>query len=182
MRKAVVSSLAACLLAVAPPSAHATTHDYVGGCGFHTLKDTTPGGTLGGQDLWIGDVYFLVTPTGATGFPDGSVHVDVACELFVNNISNGIVLTGSGEGVVGNAKEIQFTAAVTDSISLCTRVTFSSETIVRCKIAKPMSLYPDPVVEVFTLLTCPQLGPIICDGVMEQWRPFTDVVGPVDLP
>jgi hypothetical protein len=159
------------VLSSAPITAHAASFDYRGGCGFDTLNDTTPGGQLGGQDVWNGGVYLAVVPTdtSANKVPTGATAA-VSCELKVNGVSQGTVLGPvSGTGFVAAAGTIQFTAAVTDVVSLCDHVTVGSETIVVCGDATTTQIVPQPIVDaidaVITLINdnvLSQIDPTIC--------------------
>jgi len=104
-------------------------------------------GQLGGQNVWNGGVYLLVVPTDTAGTPTGATAT-VSCELKVNGVSQGTVLgPTTGTGVVADAAQIQFTAEVTDVVSLCDHVTVGSETIVFCGDATTTQLVPQPVID-----------------------------------
>ncbi len=158
LKKLLMASLAVGMLAVsAPLSAHAASFDYRGGCGFDTLNDTTPGGQLGGQDVWNGGVYLVVVPTDTAGTPTGAA-ADVTCELKVNGVSQGTVLSASGTGIIAAAGQIQFTAAITDIVSLCDHVTVGAETIVNCGDATTTQIIPQPVIDALILVLDTAVG------------------------
>jgi hypothetical protein len=116
-----------------------------GSCGFNTLNDTTPGGQLGGQDVWNGEVYLAVVMFDPNGL---SASGTVSCELRVNGVSQGTVLgPDSGTGIVVDANTIQFTASVTDVVSLCLHVNTDYENSVDCNDATTTQVVPQPVID-----------------------------------
>jgi hypothetical protein len=163
---------------------------YRGGCGFSTLNDTTPGGQLGGQDVWNGGVYLAVR----TNDSDNALAtITASCELKVNGVSQGIVLGPvSGQGVVATAGTIQFTAAVTDIVSLCdhVKVGTAAEEVV-CGDATTTQIIPQPVVDIIDMVikaindnvlsqidpticpiiakAAPGVGPVIINGEGDVW-------------
>ena len=168
MKKLLLAVTVGMLAATAPISAHADGATYIGGCGFATLNDTTPGGQLGGQDVWNGAVRLAVVPATA-GAPNGSA-VTASCELKVNGVSQGTVLGPvSGVGAVAAGGQIQFTAAITDIVSMCTHVTSVNGTEVVCVDATTTQIVPQPVIDainaVIDLLNdnvFSQIDPTIC--------------------
>jgi hypothetical protein len=108
------------LAATAPLSAHADGANFKGTCRISSVNDTTPDGTLGGQNVWNGQVNILVVANDA-----GSISAN--CSLKVNGANQGVVLdAGAGTGVVAAAGRVTFTAAVTDTVTICTNVTTSA--------------------------------------------------------
>ena len=181
MKRLLVAAIAAATLVPFGQAAHAASFDYVGGCGFDTLNDTTPGGQLGGQDVWNGGVYLAVVPTDTAGTPTGAA-VSVSCELKVNGVSQGTVLTGNGTGAAFAAGQIQFTAAITDIVSLCDHVTVGAETIVNCGDATTTQIIPQPVIDaidaVFQAIADATAGtdPLMC-SVIAPLAPSVNSVG-----
>jgi hypothetical protein len=152
MKRLLVAALAAAALVPFGQAAHASGTTYKGGCGFDTLNDTTPGGQLGGQDVWNGGVYLAVVATDAAGTPTGGA-VTASCELKVNGVSQGTVLgPKAGTGAVADAGTVQFTAAVTDIVSLCAHVTTASGTEVTCNDATTTQIVPQPVIDAINLV------------------------------
>jgi hypothetical protein len=124
MRRAL---LAIALVAAAAPTAHADQAGYRGGCGLASLADVTPGGQLGGQHVWNGAVHLAVVPDAEPA------TVSAYCELKVNGVDQGTVLSPrSGTGAVLDANTVQYTAAPTDVVSLCTHVQVNAATSVDC--------------------------------------------------
>ncbi len=158
MKKLLMAGLAVGMLTMGAPlsPAQADGLTYVGGCGFATLNDTTPGGQLGGQDVWNGAVRLAVIPTTA-GVPNGSA-VSASCELKVNGVSQGTVLSATGTGFAFNAGQIQFTAAITDIVSMCTHVTSVNGTEVVCADATTTQIIPQPVIDLLELVG----DPLVC--------------------
>jgi len=137
------SVLVAALLAVSALTgvAHADVDYQGGGCRMQTVDDTLGSGVLGGADTWNGTVQLLVLPTGAhTG-----AQVSAACEIRVNGATPRTVLEGSGTGIALAAGTLTYTAAVTDVVYLCTRVTVGAETVTRCADIGPATVCPTPV-------------------------------------
>jgi hypothetical protein len=134
------SLLVATLLAAAavPGVAHADPYfGYEGRCTYTVLNDTTPNALLGGQSTWNGVARVHVVPVDEDGVPTGA-PVAAKCELVVNRVSRGIVLdAGSGTGAVAAAGPLMYTAAVTDTVDLCTIVTIGSVTQRTCAITLP---------------------------------------------
>jgi hypothetical protein len=184
LKKLLIASLAAGVLAVAAPAAQAT-HDsgpglnnYFGGCSFLTLNDTTPGGQLGGQDVWNGEIdgEFIAndngtTTAGAQAVPTPTVNISATCELKVNGVSQGTVAVCNqpGVGVAVCGSTIQFTAAVTDIVSLCDHVHVGADFYTNCGDATTTQIVPQPVIDalnaVIDLLNSAvfsQLDPAIC--------------------
>lgn len=120
MKKLLVAVTLGMLAVTAPTSAHADGVGFKGGCRFATMNDTTPDGTLGGNNVWNGQVNLLVVANDA-----GSISAN--CSIKVNGANQGVVLdAGAGVGVVASVGRVTFTAADTDTVSLCTNVTTSA--------------------------------------------------------
>jgi hypothetical protein len=120
LKKLLMASVIGMLAVTAPITAHADGVGFKGTCRISTVNDTTPDGTLGGQNVWNGQVNIVVVANDA-----GSISAN--CSLKVNGVSQGVILdAGSGTGVVAAAGRATFTAAVTDTVSICTNVTTSA--------------------------------------------------------
>jgi hypothetical protein len=149
--RTIAGAIALCLLGLAAPQAHAGSEDYStikGGCFFDTLNDITPGGLLGGQDVWQGVLYsqtVLVSPTYGN-----VVNASVSCVLKVNGVEQLRVGPQWGSGAVLFAEPLTFTAAPTDIVSLCTLVDFTSDdtpTVLHCPDTTTMQVIPQLLVE-----------------------------------
>jgi hypothetical protein len=102
----------------APVAAHADGATFRGGCSAEVTSDPS-GGLLGGQDAWNGDVRLAVVP-------NDFGPVTASCEIRVNGVSQGVVLTATGTGIAVAAGFVTFNATVTDNVALCTHVTTSA--------------------------------------------------------
>jgi hypothetical protein len=115
-----MASVIGMLAVTAPITAHADGAGFKGTCRISTVNDTTPDGTLGGQNVWNGQVNIVVVANDA-----GSISAN--CSLKVNGVSQGVILdAGAGTGVLAAAGRATFTAAVTDTVTICTNVTTSA--------------------------------------------------------
>jgi hypothetical protein len=108
MKTGILACILGAFAVVAPPAAYGSTQ-YVmnadsGVCAFWVVDDASPGGVFGGPAVWDGVVY---VKTGTPG---------VTCELKVNGVSQGTVLVGLPAGL------LQFTAALTNVVSICHHV------------------------------------------------------------
>ncbi len=171
--KRLLVAAAGLLLGPVPIAAHAASFDYRGGCHFVTLNDTTPGGPLGGQDAWTGVVYLDVVPIDTDLMAPSGATATVSCELRIDGLSQGVVLgPTTGTGVVVDARQIQFTAQITDVVALCDHVTVGSETIVSCAGPPEGGLVPPPVVDLFDQII-DTAGPVfdLVNGVVGQLEP-----------
>lgn len=179
MKKALIAGLAATMLATAAPvaqvaHAHPTYH-YRGGCTVRLTNDTTPTGSLGGKDQWIGEAHAQVTATTATGSqtdPDTSTPVPTAaisfrCRLW-RNVSTvlGVELSGSGTGTASDYWDSDndgdpdpFTATLDedDTYHLCEEVTIGGEVHgdagttfnpMTCKEVERTTTVPEPLTAV----------------------------------
>ncbi len=155
MKKLLMATLAVGMLTVsAPIAAHAAHTSYRGGCGFATLNDTTPGGQLGGQDVWNGevDMEIIATDSSANKVPQ-PFAISAFCELLVNGVSQGTVLgPQSGIGFVAAVGQIQFTASTTDIVSLCDNVTVDGESTRNCTDAVITQIIPQPVIDLLDMV------------------------------
>jgi hypothetical protein len=161
LKKLLMASVIGMLAVTAPISAHADGVGYTGGCRISTVNDTTPDATLGGQNVWNGQVNILViasTP-GAT--------ITGSCSIKVNGTPQGTILTATqpGVGFAANAGRATFTSAVTDTVSLCTDVTVGG-------VASPQVC-----VDLTTTPVCPVqvCGP---GGVLDQVNAILALVDP----
>jgi hypothetical protein len=191
----MLAAIALGAIAVVPASpASAHEEGFEGpGCRFATVNDTTPGGQLGGQNQWNGTINTLVVPTHA-GVPSGD-PVDVECELRINGVSQGTVLTASGVGVAASAGPFSFAAADTDVIEICTIVIIvhnhpphgtHTHVIIICRIATVTQIVPQPVVDAINMVIdffndniASQIDPTLCDNVLKPAAP--GVPGVVDI-
>jgi hypothetical protein len=148
VRKILLSCLAAGLLGVTAPAAHAGYPSYRGGCGYDTTNNPTGTGALGGRTVWTGVVYLLAVSAGdyPLQLPDGG-PITVACELRINGVSQGDVLGPvSGTGVVVGAAPLQFRAL--DVVQLCERAATAGGSWTECADATTMQIPPQPVMDV----------------------------------
>ncbi len=155
MKRLLAATLAVGLLTVsAPIAAHASHTSYRGGCTFVTLNDTTPGGQLGGQDVWNGGVAAIVVATDSSANTVPMPYSITAwCEVTINGVSVGPVAgPQSGTGAVVLVGQLQYTASTTDVISICTHVVVDGETHADCDIAVTTQLLPEPVLDVLDLV------------------------------
>ncbi len=136
--------VAAALTAGAPGTAHAAPPQQyyqtgdTGICGFWAASDTTPGGQLGGENVWNGVVWIRYTTTGSA---------TVTCELKINGATQGIVLGAMGAGGVAAVDQIQYSAAVTDVVTICHHVQGGSSS---CSDASTTSVVPSPVYDLLS--------------------------------
>jgi hypothetical protein len=181
MNRLILAGLAAGVLcAVAPVPAHATTYDFRGECDFETLQQATVTG-----DQWIGTVGVLIVATDDSPrkLPAPDVRItDVSCELLVNGMSQGTVLTApDGTGVTGAvAAPFGFTADLTDEVVLCTNATVGGTPFHRCPdprvIQIPPGEYPS-VIEILLEVLDPvlaQIDPVGC-AVLRTLAALDDV-------
>lgn len=170
MKKLSLAVLVGMLAAIAPISAHAAPTTFTGGCGFRALNDVTPGGQMGGQDTWNGEVELGVIPTTA-GVPNGS-PVTASCEFKVNGVSQGTVLGPiSGVGFVGGVGQFQYVAGITDVVTLCTHVSSllgGNETV--CADAVVTQVVPQPVVDAIDLVFTAVVD-VLNDAILSQLDP-----------
>ena len=122
MKKLLAAAIVG-LCAVAPlPMAHADGPGWVGGCRISTVNDTTPDETLGGQNVWNGQVNIAV----AASTPGATISA-ASCTIKVNGGTESTILTATAAGPIAvGAGRATFTAAVEDTVEICTHVTTSS--------------------------------------------------------
>lgn len=170
MKKILAAALAVGALALNAPIAHADGDNYKGGCGFGSINDTTPDGSLGGQNQWTGDVYAAVVSTNP---PGGTISVD--CVLYVNGVSQGSVLsTIPAPGASAGTGEITFTAADTDVVQLCDQVTINGVAQPEdCGTATTTPIVPPVVIEVLDAVFA-QIDAVLAqlDGVFDIVNQF----------
>jgi hypothetical protein len=151
VRRVLLSCLAAGVLGLAVPNAHAADPSYLGRCGFATTQDNRAGGALGGRSVRTGEVHLYVVPV-ASGVPAGGA-VTAWCELRVNGVSRGTVLGPvSGTGAVVAAGPLQFRTPWSDIVTICTHVVTAAGTEVYCPDAAPTEVVPQPVYDAIELL------------------------------
>lgn len=115
-KKLLVATVVGVLALTAPLPAHADGAGYLGACGISAVNDTT--GPLGGRNVWTGPVSVLVVANA----PGDSIRA--TCSIKVNGANQGVVLdSGNNIGVAADAGRVTYTAAVTDTVSICTNVT-----------------------------------------------------------
>jgi hypothetical protein len=119
LKKLLMASVIGMLAVTAPITAHADGVNYKGTCRISTVNDTTPDATLGGQNVWNGQVNVLVVANA----PGDTISA--TCSIKVNGADQGVILTATAPGVgfAANAGRATFTAAITDTVSICTNVT-----------------------------------------------------------
>jgi hypothetical protein len=134
-----MAAVAGLLAAAAPLPAHADGAHFRGSCRFSVVTDTTPGGRLGGQDAWNGEVDVLVVA-------DDAGSISATCSIKVNGVDQGVVLdAGSGTGFVAAAGPLTFRAGAADGVALCTNVTTSAGAESWCGFGPERPLCPDDV-------------------------------------
>jgi hypothetical protein len=167
----------AVVLAIAPvgPLAHASHLDYLGGCSFDSAPDAT-GSTYVGQV----DVVIVATGPEPLKAPEPTVAVtDVSCELVVNGVSRGAVLTApDGTGATAAAGPLTYTADPTDFVDLCTHATIGGEPFDQCSPActcdpPPGDLVGD-IVDLLDEAVFEQIDPTVC-AVLRALAPLNDV-------
>jgi len=95
---------------------------WVGTCRITVVNDTTPDGTLGGQNVWNGQVNVAV----AASTPGATVSA-ASCSIKVNGGSESTTLTATAAGPVAvGAGRATFQATVDATVEICTDVTTSS--------------------------------------------------------
>jgi len=118
-----VATLVGMCAATAALPAHADGPGWVGTCRISTVNDTTPDGTLGGQNVWNGQVNIAV----AASTPGATISA-ASCTIKVNGGSESTILTATAAGGVAvGAGRATFTAAVDATVEICTHVTTSSD-------------------------------------------------------
>jgi hypothetical protein len=123
MKKLLLATAVAIMAATAPLTAHADGPGYTGGCDISTVNDTTPDGTLGGQNVWNGEVDVLVVAT----TPGDSISASCWIKVGAGGTENKVLdATGPGVGFTAGAGRATFTAAATDTVFICTHVTTGS--------------------------------------------------------
>ena len=123
MKKLLMVAAVAMLGVTAPMSAHADGNGYVGTCRISTLNDTTPGGVLGGQRVWNGQINLAVaasTPGASITAADCYIKVtdggsQIKMPLDVRSPLPAPAAFGGGRAT--------FTADVDDTVYICTHVT-----------------------------------------------------------
>lgn len=200
MRRLLIAGVLAGLVTTfVPATAHASCVgqcdlDWYGSCHFASLNDTTPGGVLGGQSTWTGDVDLdVVAIDRSTGLPVLDAPISASCEIRVNSVPEVVVGPVTGTGAVVAVTPVQYRAEVTDIVTLCTRVTVGANPEeVDCwgEHLLLLEMLTDGVTwfvveaadEVFDLLddTYPQLDPVICAQLVAL-APLVDGLGHPEL-
>jgi hypothetical protein len=149
VRKILLSCLAAGLLGVTVPAAHAAYPSYRGGCSYASFENGTGTGALGGRNVYTGVVYLLAVSTDDSfnKVPDGG-PITVTCELWINGVKQRDVLGPvSGTGVVAGAAPLQFRARYDDVVNLCERVTTARGSGLICAEATTSQIPPQPIID-----------------------------------
>jgi hypothetical protein len=121
-----------------PKSTRSAGVGYTGDCQLLAFNDTTPGGSLGGNDVWDGAVH-------ADAVANDAGPISATCSIKVNGADQGVVLdAGTGTGFVAAAGRVTLTAAVTDTVSVCTNVTTSVGSESVCEDVTITPVCPDP--------------------------------------
>ena len=176
MRRLLLAPVVVALLATAAPAAHAEHADYRGGCGYDTVRQDTATG-----DKWVGEVSVVIVATDtALGAPAPTVPITgVWCELVVNNVSRGSVLTApDGTGVTAAAAPVSLSFEDTDYVTLCTHATVGGHDFVRCAGPGGGPFPPQPVIDAineFIDVLYETVGP----WVPQLACPWLPVLGPV---
>jgi hypothetical protein len=123
VKKLLLATVVGIVAATAPLSAHADGPGYVGTCRVSTVNDTTPDGTLGGQNVWNGQVNVAVVATTPGDTISASCWIKVGAGGTENKVLDAV---GPGTGFAVGAGRATFTAAVTDTVFICTHVTTGS--------------------------------------------------------
>jgi hypothetical protein len=163
LKKLLLATIVGIVAATAPLSAHADGPGYVGTCRISTVNDTTPDGTLGGQNVWNGQVNVLVAATNPGDTITASCWIKVGAGGTENKVLDA---TGPGTGFTAGAGRATFTAAATDTVFLCTHVDVSSN---------PAGDPSDTCVPLVTTPICPDQ---VCGdgGVLDQLIAIIDSV------
>jgi hypothetical protein len=138
--RSLMLALAAALLASLPSAgaeiaapdalAAAPAYDFLGGCTSANVHQDD----LTGMS-WIGTVSVAVAAT-INGVPFLQAPVtDVSCELLINEVSQGTVLTApNGTFATANAGRFQYDATPTDNVVLCTYARIAGTLVSRCSV------------------------------------------------
>lgn len=170
MRRLLVAGLAAGLLATTAPAAVAhPTYHYEGGCELAVaVQDTTPGGQLGGRDVWTGvmSLAAVATDAAAVRFPQPTVPIDVRCWMRINGVDIGLSVFGAGAGFAFDLAHVTYLADPDrDWVEVCEDVWVNGEFHRACEPVVYTSVVPEPVLDLVQVLTDPilyQTDPLIC--------------------
>jgi hypothetical protein len=123
VKKLLLAAVVGMVAVTAPLSAHADGTGYVGTCRISTVNDTTPGGVLGGQRVWNGQFNIEVA---ASTPGDQITAASCAIKVTASGSESTLPFTSASPlpapAFVG-AGQATFTADVTDTVYICTRVT-----------------------------------------------------------
>lgn len=121
MKRLLLTTLVGLVAAAVASPAQADGPGYTGSCHFSVVSDTTPGGTLGGPDVWTGRVDIAVVAN------DPRDRIDAAsCWLHVNGDPPTKILDATVAGPVGaGAGLVTFRAGLTDVVYVCRHVEVS---------------------------------------------------------
>ncbi len=174
----IATALALGLLALTAPSAPAADQSWSrGDCGFDTVQAPSLTG-----DTWTGIGYADVVVYSSTH--GNVVNATVTCELRVNGVTQ-MTVSGSGTSVVVFATPMSFHAAVTDVVSFCTVVDYTSDTTpttVDCGAAVETQVIPqwtvdliDWVIDVANYAIVSEVDPRVC-AAFQAFAPGSDPV------
>jgi hypothetical protein len=171
MRKVLAALVASVALGAPAAPARAAQYDFRGECGFDTLHEPLLSG-----DTWTGEVEVAVYaasvvpgPTRPLYVPEPAVAVtDVWCEMLVNGVSRGNVLTApDGTGFTAAVAPFSYEALDTDVVDLCTHATVDGTPLVRCwqPTYWPPEAWPPEFYYVFDVLVAvvDAVGPVECE-------------------
>jgi hypothetical protein len=142
VKKLILAAAVAMLGITAPLSAHADGATFKGGCRISTVNDTTPGGVLGGQRVWNGQVNIEVVANTPNDLVAASCYIKVTASGSESKILDGTVI---GATVAVGAGQATFTADVTDTVYICTHVTTSAGTEDVCVALTTTPVCPEQV-------------------------------------
>lgn len=124
-RGRIAATTALCLLAGVAPGANAAAADYFGECRLllpllHSGRVEAPG-----------SVDVAVVAVGSDGLP-AQVPISVTCELVVDGVSRGALVTAAGTAVAAAAAAVNDTPGTTAKVLVCDNVTVDGLTLRRC--------------------------------------------------
>jgi hypothetical protein len=112
----LVAGLALSLTAAAAPAAVATSHLTTGTCSLYAHDDPTPGGQIGGPDIFNGTMSVAALVTDWFGAPTSGT---VQCSIQVNGVSFAVA-SYTGFGVVAGSSLVAYVAEEADIVEVCT--------------------------------------------------------------
>lgn len=150
MKKYLLASAAIGLLAVGAPTAHAADPTVQGGCRISTVNDTTPGGALGGQGVFTGQVNLAAVAVNGDNTPASGT---ATCTLVINGVPQlPPALSVTSTGVFVGADTVQFNSnSDSDVIEICTDIPTTPPTHF-CQTLTLTQVVPQPVVDAIDLV------------------------------